>query len=105
MRRHRVDPLAVEQDVTLTRLEQPRDRPQRGALAGPIRPDQGHDLALVDGDGDALQGVDVAVERVDVAQLERRHRQAVASEAGAGAGWAPSGVAERPRYASMTCGS
>src|SRR5262249_7988990 len=94
VRGHRVDSLAVQQDVALSRLEDARDCPQGRALAGPVGADQRHDLAVLDLDADALQGVDVAVEGVDVRKLECRHRQAVAAS-----------VADRPRYASITCGS
>ena len=51
-------------------MVEPVDRAQRRRLPGAVRPDQRHDLALADGDRDPLEGLDRAVERVDVLDLE-----------------------------------
>ena len=45
------------------------DGAHRGRLAGPVRADQGHDLALLDLERDALDRGDVAVVDVDVVDL------------------------------------
>ena len=66
------DVLAVERDRALARVEQAADRLERGRLAGAVRPDQRHDLALVDLDRDALERVDLAVVGVDVVELQER---------------------------------
>ena len=67
---------AVEDDLPAARPQQPADGVQRGRLAGAVGADERDDLALVDGQGDALQGVDVAVVGVEVGDLEQRHGQA-----------------------------
>src|SRR5207237_2936707 len=116
VRRHAIDPLSVQQDLAFARLNNPRDRAQRRGLACSIRTDQRHDLARLDTQRDAFDGVDVAVERVDIAQLQgcsampRRHiggsrtnRQSAHGVAGPGSADA-SAVAARPRYASITRG-
>ena len=70
-----VDPLAAELDLALAGAELAGDRPQRRRLAGPVRADERDDLALVDRERDAAQGMDRAVVGVDVVELEECHRQ------------------------------
>src|SRR5438445_9095801 len=65
-------------------MHQARDGAQRGGLAGAVGPDQGDDLALLDLDRHAAQGLDAPVEGVDAFQLEQWHQ------------------ADFPRYASIT---
>src|SRR5262249_23168193 len=48
-------------------------------LAGAVGHHQGHDLALLDRDRDALQRLDVVVEDVNVVDLEKRHRASLSS--------------------------
>jgi hypothetical protein len=71
VRRASRDVFALEVDLPLARRVQPVDRAQRRRLAGPVRTDQGHDLALAHLERDALQRLDRAVERVDVVEAER----------------------------------
>jgi hypothetical protein len=53
-----------------------RDRAQRRRLAGAVRSEQRDDLAVVDRQGDAVQGVDRPVPRIHVPKCEeRRHRE------------------------------
>ena len=49
---------------------QARDRLQRGGLARAVAADEGDDLALVDGERDAFQRLDLAVADVDVARAQ-----------------------------------
>ena len=51
--------------VPRARLDEPGDRAQRRRLAGAVRADQRHDLALVDLERDALQRLDRAVVGVE----------------------------------------
>ena len=51
---------------------QPVDRPAQGGLARARRPEHHHDLALVDGEVDVLQHVQVAEVLVDVGQHDQR---------------------------------
>ena len=99
-------------------LDDARDRPQRRRLARAVGADQRDDLARLDLQRDALERVDVAVVRVDVAQLERRHRLDGAAAVGLDESRATSCRADssvrpprarfrprpRPRYASITRG-
>ena len=64
------DVATLEVDGSLARMEQAADRLEGRRLAGAVRPDQGDDLAPADLEADPLQGVDLAVVRVDVAELE-----------------------------------
>ena len=65
--------LAFQDHASFAGLHRLRDRAQRGGLAGAIAADQGDDLALFDGQRDALQGMDIAVIGVDVLNFEHRH--------------------------------
>src|SRR4029077_2737168 len=68
------DARAPELDGAAAELEQSRDRPQRGGLAGAVRPDQRHRLALAHLEGDPGDGGHVAVADLDRLKLEeRRH--------------------------------
>ena len=60
------DLLAEQLDRARARGEKARDRLERRRLAGTVRADERHDLAFVDVDGDALEGLDLPVEGVDV---------------------------------------
>ena len=55
-----------------TGLQQPRDRAQRGRLAGAVGADQGDDLRPLDGEADALDGLDPAVGHHQVLDLKHR---------------------------------
>ena len=82
--------LPSKSDMAAAGLEQAGDGVERGGLARAVGADEGDDLALVDLEGDALDGVDVAVVDVHVLDFEKAH-------------WPSSFL--RPRYASMTVGS
>ena len=63
---------AVPEYFALARPVDAADGHQRGGLARAVGPDERHDLALVDGQGDVAQGLDVAVVCVHIAQLKHR---------------------------------
>ena len=65
-----VDGAALVDDLARHRAQQAGDGAQRGRLAGAVGPDQGHDLAGVDGEIQLLHGGDVAVVDADALQLE-----------------------------------
>src|SRR3990170_4320945 len=103
-------------DVAPTKVDRPRPRVEQAAdrlegrrLAGAIRADQGDDLALANLEGDALEGVDLAVVGVDVAQLEddvaRRSVAGGRGRLGRRGHALTAHDAEVPRYASITFGS
>ena len=52
-------------------------------LAGAVAADQGDDLAGVQVDGDAVDGVDAAERHADVAQLDERRRHARSADVSA----------------------
>jgi hypothetical protein len=54
-------------------LLEPRDHPEGGRLAASGRPDQDHELAIADLDVHVLDGVEIAVELVDVLERHVRH--------------------------------
>src|SRR6266566_6720625 len=91
MRRIVRDVLPAERDRAATRMIEPVDRAQGRRLAGAVRADQGHDLALVHLDGDPLQRLDRAVEGLDVLHFEQRRPVCVHEL-----------TAALPRYASIT---
>ena len=70
MRRVLRDVPALEADLPLARVVQAVDRPQGGRLARAVRPDERHDLAVVDVERHALDRMDRAVVGVDVLELE-----------------------------------
>jgi hypothetical protein len=64
-----VDPHTVQPDVAGRRPLQSDDDLQEGALAGPVGTDDGDDVAVVDPEGDAVDGRETAValgDRVDL---------------------------------------
>ena len=73
VRRDAVYPPSLERDRSLFGPQHAGDRLQRGRFAGPVRADERNDLALVDGDGDAFQGMDVAVIRVNIVEFKQCH--------------------------------
>src|SRR4029079_2908660 len=74
VRGHAADPVSVQRDLTSGGMKQARDRLECRALACAIGADQGHDLALLHFDRDALQRMNVAVVGVDIGDVEhRRH--------------------------------
>src|SRR5438132_10128221 len=93
------DVSSLEADAPTARVVQPVDRPERRRLAGAVRADQRHHLAVLDLDRDPLQRLDRAVEGLDVFQLED-----VLGGDGCCCAHDPS-TAALPRYASMTRGS
>ena len=58
--------LAVQRDGAGGGVQQAGDGVQRGGLARAVGADEGHQLAVADGQGDALQGVDSPVKDVQV---------------------------------------
>ena len=94
---HPGDVLAHQPHAAFLGVEEAGDRAQRRGLARAVAADEGDDLALLDGEGDSLEGVDLAVVRVDVLELEEAHglcSRRVLSAARAVAG---SAAAPRPR--------
>src|SRR6188472_3636004 len=84
MGRHAADPVSVQRDLTSGGVKQAGDRLECCAFASAIRANQGHDLALLDLDRDALQCMDVSVMSMDIRDVEhRRHAWAPPSA------WAP----------------
>src|SRR6266498_3013460 len=61
---------ALEGDPPGERWDDPGDRAQGGRLARAVGADERDDLALVDGQRDALQRLDRPVERVELLDLE-----------------------------------
>ena len=66
-----VEGLAVEEDAAAAGLEEPGEGAQGGGLAGAVGADEGDDLAGFDGEGDALDGFDLAVGDLEVLDLEQ----------------------------------
>ena len=73
MRRQAGNVRAVEQDAAGTRLGRAADRHQQRGLAGAVGADQGHDLPLVDADGDVVQRAHRAIGGGDAVQLQHAH--------------------------------
>ena len=65
------DVLAVEDDRAGAGARRAADGHHQGRLAGTVGADQGDDLALLDVDVDALEGLDLAVEGLDAADREK----------------------------------
>ena len=67
-------PGSARRESDLARLfeTRPRDGAQRRRLARAVAAEDGHDLALVDPQRDAVQRLDLAVARLDVLELEQR---------------------------------
>jgi hypothetical protein len=67
-----VDALAAQPDVAVCRPLQPDDDLQERALAGPVRTDDGDDVAAVDPECDAVDGREAAEAFRDVVDLEEQ---------------------------------
>src|SRR5256885_2519717 len=65
---------ASQPHLSPRRRRQPGDRTEGGRLAGTIAADEGHDLSLLDAEGDALKRMDPTVVGVDGIDLEERHQ-------------------------------
>ena len=74
VRRARQDALALEAYVAFGRVVEPRDQVEDRRLAGPVRPDQREDLALLDGERNLVDRHDAAEAQGDVVDLEQAHR-------------------------------
>src|SRR5207302_1978394 len=86
------DVLTEEQDLAAVRLDEPRDGVEDGGLAGAVRADDPEDLAFLELEADAVQGVDAAVALRDVPGLEDRLPvlgHALARRGAAGSGHRP----------------
>src|ERR671935_176359 len=81
---------AAELDRAGAGTNQAKDRLERRRLAGGVAAKQRHELAFADLDVDALQDVDLPVERVDPREPQQAHFVSAALS---------------PRYASTTRGS
>jgi hypothetical protein len=67
-----VDSLAVQPDPALRRPLEPDDDLQERALAGPVRTDDGDDVAAVDPERDAVDGREAAEALRDTVDLEEQ---------------------------------
>jgi hypothetical protein len=67
-----VDPLTVQPDAAVCRPLQPDDDLQERALAGPVRTDDGDDVAVVDPERDAVDGRETAEPLGDRVDLEEQ---------------------------------
>jgi len=65
-----VDALTVQADAAVGRSLQADDDLQERALAGPVGTDDGDDVAVVDPEGDAVDGRETAVTFRDRVDLE-----------------------------------
>jgi hypothetical protein len=70
MRGETVDPRAVQADSAVGRALQPDDDLQERALPGPVRTDDGDNLAVVDPERDAVDGREAAEAFCDGIYLE-----------------------------------
>jgi hypothetical protein len=70
MRGEAVDPRAVQPDSAVGRPLQPDDDLQERALPGPVRTDDGDNLAVVDPERDAVDGRETAEAFCDGIYLE-----------------------------------
>ena len=77
VRGDRTEVPSVEANGPGARADDPGDRVEGGRLARAVGADERDDLALLDRQRHALEGVDVAVVGVDVVDFEQRHRQTV----------------------------
>ena len=73
MRGHRADGAAVESHHVVAAGERAGDRAQERRLAGAVGADDGDGLALLDGDIDIEQRLEVTVERAQRARLQQAH--------------------------------
>src|SRR5258708_5413592 len=97
VRWYTIDPLSVEQHLADARRVDARNRAQRRRLARAIGANQRDDLAGLDAKRNALDGVDVAIKSVNVAQLEGGNAVAHAGLDSWGCSAVASVVAARPR--------
>jgi hypothetical protein len=67
-----VDPLSTQADVAVGRPLQPDDDLQERALPGPVRTDDGDDVAVVDSEGNAVDGRETAEALRDRVDLEKQ---------------------------------
>ena len=67
---HALDALALVQHIAGAGLQQTGNGFQGGGFARAVGTDQGDDLARIDGEGDILYGVDVAIVDVDAVYLQ-----------------------------------
>jgi hypothetical protein len=67
-----VDRLASQPDAAVRRSLEPDDDLQEGALAGPVRTDDGDDVAVVDPERDAVDGRETAEAFRDRIDLEEQ---------------------------------
>ena len=72
--RQMVDGGAVDQHAAGRLADEARDDAQQGGLAAARRPEQGHDLARLDGERDAVDGQRLAVADGQVVDVERARR-------------------------------
>jgi hypothetical protein len=72
MGRETVDARTAQSDAAARRLLEPDDDLQERALAGPIRTDDGDDVAVVDPERDAVDGRETAVAFRDRVDLEEQ---------------------------------
>src|SRR4029078_1084872 len=89
VRRHLRKIAVAHANGALPRAQHAGDRAQRGRLSSAVAADERDDLALLDGERDPLQRLDVPVVGVDSLDLEDGHQATFAL----------------PRYASITRGS
>jgi hypothetical protein len=68
-----VDRLAVEKDLARGRPLKPGDRPKERRLAAAVGADAGEGLAVLDRERDLEEGLEIAVEDVDLLQLQHAH--------------------------------
>jgi hypothetical protein len=73
VRRHLVDGLTVEEHLARRRPLETRDRPQERRLAAAVGADAGKSLALFDLERHLEEGLEVAVEDVDLLEFEHAH--------------------------------
>src|SRR4030042_461722 len=73
-----VDVLSVDEDLprdpdVLDKVRHPVERPEEGRLAAAGRPDEGGDPALLDVQADALEGLELPVVEVEIADFDDGH--------------------------------
>ena len=64
------DPLALEKDLPAPGRQKTGDRVEQGGLAGPVSPEEGHDLPVFHGERNPFQGCNLPVKGVDVFNLQ-----------------------------------
>jgi hypothetical protein len=71
-----VDDAVADAERSAGDLLEPGDHPEAGRLAAARRPDQDHELAVADLEIEVLDGLEIAVELVDVFERHSRHSAA-----------------------------